>query len=227
MLSWLTRFLSSTIGRKLLMAVTGLGLVGFLVVHLAGNLTLYADDTGEAFTEYAEALHATQPLLGILEIGLLVLFLAHIGLGIRVSLANREARRQGYRVRSSLGERTFASSSMLITGVLVLVFLVVHVADFRFATLVGTESVETLADAVKARLRTPWGAGIYLVGVVALGIHLSHGFASAFQTLGANHPKYTPWIRMVGLGLALLLLLGFASFPIYGLLTMGQSGGAH
>ena len=222
-MSWLDRILHSSIGRKALLASTGILLVGFLVVHLAGNLTLFADSTGEAFTSYEHAL-GSNPLLPVAEIGLLVLFAVHIGLAVRVTLANREARRQGYAVRASVGRKTFASGTMIVTGVLVLAFLVVHLMDFRVPKLFGSESVADMAGAVKARLATPVGGVVYLVGVGALGLHLSHGFKSAFQTLGANHPRYTPWIERLGILLAVVLFLGFALFPVYFLV---RSRGAH
>ncbi len=221
-MSWLERFLHSSIGRKALMAVTGLLLIGYLVLHLAGNLTLYADEKGESFNTYAESI-AGNPLLPLAEVGLLALFLVHIGLGVRVALANREARKAGYRVRTSLGQRTFSSSTMLVTGVLVLVFLVVHVYDFRLPKLMGSPEAADLALLVKRRLASPIGAGIYLLGVGALGLHLAHAFQSAFQTLGVNHPRYRPLIARAGLALAVLLFLGFASFPIVFLV---QSRGA-
>ena len=212
-MNWIGKFLHSTIGRKVLMALTGLALIVFLIGHLIGNLTLYADGDGEAFNHYAETLESN-PLLLPIEVGLALLFIAHIALGIRVSLENREARKKGYAIRASLGRRTLGSASMLITGVLILAFLVVHVADFRIPKLLGDESMDDLALAVKQRLASPLGAGIYLVGVVALGLHLSHAFQSAFQTLGVNHPKYSPWITRVGIALAIVLFLGFASFPV-------------
>lgn len=222
MLNWFGRFLSSSIGKKTLMALTGLGLIGFLVVHLAGNLTLYADDSGEAFNHYAEVLESN-PLLPFAEIGLLVLIVAHIGLGLLVSRENREARSDGYRIRSTKGRKTFASASMLATGLIIGLFIAVHVADFRVPKLFGDESVDDLAAAVKRRLGTPFGAGVYLLGVSALGIHLSHAFKSAFQTLGVNHPRYSPLIGKISLGLAVLLFLGFASFPIYCLVQGGEA----
>lgn len=214
MLKWLARCVSSSIGKKALTALSGLALVGFLIGHALGNLTLYSDSTGEVFNAYAQKLEDTQPLLGLVEIGLLLVFAVHIGLALRVSRENQAARGTPYQVRSSMGERTLASGSMLITGSIVLVFLVVHVADFRIPRLLGSEDMHDLAAAVKARLASPLGAGVYLVGVVALGIHLSHAIRSAFQTLGVNHPKYTPLIAKVGLALAVVLGLAFASFPI-------------
>ena len=193
------------------MAVTGLLLIGFLFGHLIGNLSFYRDDDGTAFGAYAKMLHDLGPLLWVAEFGLLVLFLVHIALGLQVSLKNREARRVRYRQRENHGGRTIGSGTMPITGILVGIFLVVHIIDFR----VQVEDPTDLADMVRERLSQSLGALIYIGGVIALGIHLSHGFASAFQTLGVNHPKYNGAIRSTGYVIAAVLTVGFLSFPLY------------
>ncbi len=200
------------------MALSGLGLVGFVITHLIGNLALYADDDGTAFNEYAHKLESIPGFVWI-ELGLAAVFVVHIALGIRLFAENREARPQGYRTRATKGSPGLASRSMIISGSVLLVFLVIHVKDFRVAKLLADPESFDLALTVKERLSTPGGALIYLVGVAALGLHMSHAFQSAFQTLGLNHPKYTPLIKATGLGLAVLLFLGFASFPLYCLFT--------
>lgn len=222
MLSWLGRFLSSSIGKKSLMALSGLSLVGFLVAHLLGNLSLFAGN--EAFNEYAQKLEDLGPLLMVAEVGLLVLFIVHMGLALRTSKENREARDSRYQMRGTHGKSTFASRTMLITGLIIGVFLVIHIIDFRVAKALDSKSVEDLAVGVRNRLGSPLGAFIYLVGITALGVHLRHAISSALQTLGVNHPKYNDLIRMVGIGLAAILALGFASFPIYLLATGGAQG---
>jgi succinate dehydrogenase / fumarate reductase cytochrome b subunit len=201
--------LRASIGRKLLMSLTGLALIGYLVVHLAGNLQIFAGEGGEAFDAYAKALEEN-PLLPLAEVALAALFVAHIALGLRTALANREARPRRYKELASHGRRNPASMSMLVTGVIVLVFLVIHVIDFRILP----RHPEGLAATVVRRLATPVGAAIYLVGVAALGLHLWHAFQSSLQTLGVNHPRYTPAIKKLGFALALLLAVGFASFPV-------------
>lgn len=193
------------------MALTGLLLIGFLIAHLAGNLTLYADDTGDAFRAYEHALESN-PLLPLAEIGLLVLFVTHIVLGIRVSMENREARPERYGMRASMGKRTPGSATMLITGLIIAFFLAIHIKDFRIAKAL-TENLD-MAQAVKDRMATTFGCAIYLIGVVAVGVHVSHAFKSAFQTLGLSHPRYTPLIEKISLILGAILFVGFASFPI-------------
>ena len=209
MSTWLHRTLTSSIGRKVILALTGLGLIGFLVVHLAGNLTLYADRSGEAFDGYAHALESN-PLLPVAEIGLLVLFAIHIGLALKLQFENREARTQRYAARANHGQKTAGSQSMLLTGLLVLGFLVLHLIDFRFAS----RAPEGLAHMVRETLSKPLHGIAYAAFMVMLTLHLSHGFQSAFQSLGANHPRYAPLLRKAGIGLAVVLGIGFASFPI-------------
>lgn len=209
MLDWIRRTFRSSIGRKVLVALTGLLLVVFLVFHLSANLTLHADADGATFTKYAQAIEAN-PLLPLAEIGLALLFAAHIAMAVRVTLQNREARGSAYRVRGNRGARTPGSATMILTGLLVLVFVVIHLFDFRFSK----DDASELAPMVESRLSGPLGFGIYLIGVCALGLHLSHGIRSALQSLGANHPKYELLVQRGGLTLAVLFFLGFASFPL-------------
>ncbi len=209
MLSWLIRTVQSSIGKKALMSLTGLALIGFLFVHLAGNLTYFADSSGETFDHYAETIESN-PLLPLAEGGLIVLFLVHIGMAFRVTLQNKAARKHRYAVAASHGGRTAGSRTMVLTGILILAFLILHLIHFRLQK----DSIDSFAAAIKMELSKPLGAGAYVIGILALGIHLSHAFKSAMQTLGLNHPKYTPILEKVGLLIAVVLTLGFLSFPI-------------
>ena len=210
MLSWLRRTVSSSIGKKVMMALTGLLLIGFLVAHLVGNLLLYADEDGSAFTQYALALESRPLLLLAAEVGLAALFIAHIVLGVRVTLQNREARDDRYQVRATHGARTPGSATMIITGLIVLLFLLVHVYDFRLTK----DNGEDLVGLVEARLSAGTGFLIYTLGVAALGLHLSHAFRSALQSLGLHHPKYELLIRRASIAVGVILGLGFLSFPL-------------
>jgi succinate dehydrogenase / fumarate reductase cytochrome b subunit len=222
MFSWIGRYLNSSIGKKTNMAISGLLLVGFLVVHLTGNLLLTAGDEGAKFDGYAQKLHDLGPLLYVAELGLLALFGVHIAFGLRATWENRKARPGKYAVQASHGQKTFASSSMAITGLVVLVFTVLHLLDFRFDSdfkgLFGENRGVGAADYVLAELAEPLHAAIYLVGVLGLTIHLSHAIQSAFQTLGLRHPKLFGPLRVAALGLTIVLGLGFAALPIYALL---------
>jgi succinate dehydrogenase / fumarate reductase cytochrome b subunit len=192
------------------MSLSGILLILFLVGHVAGNLTLFADDTGATFDKYAHTLRSN-PLLPLVEIGLAALFLVHIGLGLRTALENRQARHTRYKLLESHGNRTWSAITMVITGSMVLVFLVIHLLDFRVAA--GPE--DDLAPMVVARLSSPIGAAIYFVGVGALGVHLWHAFQSLFQTLGVHHPRYRPLIQRVGYGVAGVFALLFWLFPTF------------
>ncbi|HEY3967282.1 MAG TPA: succinate dehydrogenase cytochrome b subunit [Planctomycetaceae bacterium] len=225
-IGWLFKSLSSSIGQKVVMAVTGLALCGFLIVHLGGNLLLYVGD-GKKYNDYAHALHAQDILLLVAEIGLLVTFVLHIWLAFRTSFQNSAARPIDYAVRQSKMDpgplAVPPSGVMLGTGIVVLIFLLVHLSDFKFfeethQTGLRHQSVsvqsEPFARAVGI-LKDPISAVVYFVGSLVLGYHVWHGFESAFQTLGLNHPKYTPLIKTVSLVFALVVGVGFASFPFW------------
>lgn len=223
MMSRLQTFLRSSIGKKALMALTGLLLIGFLIAHLAGNLTLFADSDGGAMATYASKLADLGPLLWIAEIGLVVLFVVHIALGLRAAMENREARPARYKDAAPKGGRSAASVTMIATGVVVLLFVVVHVIDFRLAAgLLAHPEPATLAKAVVERLSSPIGAAIYFVAMIALGIHLWHAFQSALQTLGLRHPSYQPLIQRLGAGLAVVVAGLFAAFPLLCLIYKGD-----
>lgn len=214
-LSWLTRAVASSIGRKLVMAVTGLSLCGFLVVHLAGNLLLYAG--AESYDRYAHAIHAQKLLLPIAEIGLLLLFVGHIVLAFTTERENKSARPIAYDVKQTKqppsGFAAPASSIMFATGIVVLLFLVLHLSDFRFE--LRRHAGDTPFTKAVAILHDPLSAIVYVVGSFVLGYHVFHGFQSAFQTLGINHPKYTPLIKAVSCLFATAVALGFGSFPLW------------
>ena len=204
------RFLSSSIGRKYVMAVTGLSLTLFLLVHMAGNLTLYAGN--EAFNAYAEVLESN-PLLPVAEAGLLGLFVVHVLFALLLTGRNRASRKERYRSDLGMGAKTIASTTMWITGPLLLVFLVIHIWDFR----ISKELLEEydLAQMVVDRLRQPVGFVIYTGAVVLVGLHMWHAFQSAFQTLGVAHPRYRVLIQNTGRLITALLVAGFGGIPFY------------
>lgn len=212
MLRWLGNALSSSVGKKILMGLTGLFLVVFLAEHILGNLTLYTDADGAAFNDYKHGLESFGPLLKVAEVGLFAVFAAHIVLALKLAIENREARSHRYAIRASRGRSTAASLSMLITGSLILVYLFKHVVlDFRF----DSGYHEAPAATVKDTLSKPANATFYIVAMGVLGMHLAHGFRSAFQSLGASHPKLDPLLDKAGIAVAVVFAVGFASFPIY------------
>lgn len=203
-------FLESSIGKKIMVALTGLLLCGFLITHLAGNLFLYVG--ADSFNRYAQFLES-QALLPLAEGGLLVLFLIHIALTVRARLANMAARPIGYQAVADKGARTPGSRTMAIGGSLLLLFVIIHVATIKY--MVGGAKGETLYAHVTGWFANPLYAGFYVLAMIALGLHLSHGVQSAFQTFGVNHPRYTPLIKKAGLAFAVVVALTFASMPVY------------
>ncbi len=198
-----------------MVAAAGILLCGFLVTHLAGNLLMFVG--GDAFNTYAEALEHN-PLLPIAEIGLIALFVVHIILAYRATYLNRAARPEGYQVYKGKGARTAGSRTMAITGTVLLAFVIIHVATFKFKQFggfMGLPGEEGLFAHVLGWFANPWYAAFYVLAVGGLGLHLSHGVQSAAQTFGLNHPRYTPLIKKAGLAFAFLIFVGFASFPVY------------
>ena len=212
----LIRVLSSSIGKKLLMGLTGLSLCGFLVVHLAGNLLLYVGP--QAYNDYAHSLHENSGLLLVGEIGLLVLFAAHIALWLITARENFDARGStAYAVKQSKQAQPAwaAANTMAVTGVVVLLFVVLHLADFRFELRNPGPADEAPFAKAGRLLVDPLTTGVYIVGSLVLAYHVSHGFQSAFRSLGIEHPQYTPLIVSLGMVFAVLVGLGFASFPVW------------
>lgn len=217
-LKWVLRLLRSSIGRKFVMGVTGLLLCGFLVAHLAGNLLLFAGKPG--FDRYAHTLHE-QEWLPLAEAGLLVLFLAHIYLAFTTDKDNRSARSVPYAVKQSkLPSRVLhvspPSNWMFASGAVVLGFLLLHMVDMRLKVrpLIDYHAEEYAFYNTILILSNPYSRVVYLVGVLFLGFHLSHGFSSAFQSIGLSHKKYTPTIKLVGVVFSILIAAGFASIVI-------------
>jgi succinate dehydrogenase / fumarate reductase cytochrome b subunit len=217
MLRWLGNALASSIGKKVVMGSTGLLLVGFLVEHLWGNLSLYRATDGSAFNAYVANLKSWGALLTLAEVGLALLFICHIYLAFRLTLENREARRERYQIRNDHGRKTLASASMFATGALLTGYLVKHLLDFRF----NGAFHRAPAAAVAERLSSPGHAIVYVAAALLVGVHLSHGLRSAFQSLGLSHPRLVPLLDVGGKVLAVLFALGFASFPIYFLFFHG------
>lgn len=208
-MNWITGTLGSSIGKKLMMAITGISFCGFLSVHLAGNLTIYGGK--EAFNSYAEHLHALGPLVTVAEIGLLAFALVHVITGLVLFLGNLKARPVRYAVNKSAGGRSLGSATMPYTGVILLAFIVLHLINFHFVDKTDTTIFNIVSDA----FGNPVYVMIYIVAMIVAAIHVSHGFWSVFQTIGANHPKYMPLIRTLSIIFAVVVGVGFGFLPIY------------
>ncbi len=210
-ITFIKRIILTSIGRKAVMAITGLMLGGFMLFHLGENLLLFKGEV--AFNNWVDFL-LSNPLLPLLELGLLAVFLAHIFAGTWVRLEDWLNAPSGYEVRNWQGGRTIGSATMLYTAILILAYLAYHLLTFRFVDhSIGFYQMVTSA------FRDPAFTAIYVGGAVALVLHLSHGLQSAFQTLGVNHPKYTPFIKLGG-WLVAITMVGFALISVYFLLNL-------
>ncbi len=193
------------------MALTGLMLGGFVVVHLAENLLLLKGQA--AYNGWVEML-LSNPATPLLELGLLAIFVAHIITGAWVRVEDFLNAPRGYEARRWQGGRTIGSATMLYTAAAILLYLAYHLLTFRFV-----DHSMGFYEMVTAAFRSPVFVGIYVAGALALALHLSHGMQSAFQTLGVNHPKYTPVIKTAGMIIA-VAMLGFALISVHFLLNM-------
>jgi succinate dehydrogenase / fumarate reductase cytochrome b subunit len=215
--------LRSSVARKLVNGLTGILAMLFIVAHLAGNLTLLGGP--QAFNAYAESLHRLGALVYVAEVGLLLLFGIHAVTAIQVYLQKRASRRHGYTLVKTKGppsRQTLSSRTMIVTGSVLLVFLVWHVIQFRFGTFYTTtldgHEVRDLYRLVYEVFQNPlWVAG-YVAVMILLGFHLRHGFWSAFQSLGALGSHARPLAYSVGAVFAIVMAVGFLLLPVYMLL---------
>lgn len=256
-MSRFSAFFSSSIGKKITVALTGLFLCLFLIVHLWGNLQFFKSDEGFAINKYTVFM-TSNPFIKVISYILYVSILWHAFKGLHLVWKNRQARRVRYAVVNGSANSRWASRNMGILGTVILVFLAVHLTNFwgeyhfgelpytkyvvdtRTGEIISHEDVTgqgyeekglVLTDAesqqeihvykdmyrvVEAGFQQPLIVLLYLIAMVALGFHLTHGFRSSFQTLGMNHPKYNGAVRWVGMFIfGVLIPAGFASMPIY------------
>lgn len=213
-MGWLSESLNSSIGKKIIMAVTGIFLILFLTVHLLGNLALYAGS--EAFDSYAHFLENLKITI-FLEIGLAAIFIFHIFNGIRLWFENKQARPINYSINGTRKNTNIFSRTMVLTGSTIFFFLVIHLKSF----LIDHEEGTSLFNSVKETFQNPIYSWFYVIAVSILAFHLNHGFQSAFQTFGWNHKKYTPFVKALGAVISLIFGLGFASIPMYFLFFYG------
>ena len=210
-------FFNSSIGKKLMMAITGSFLIIFLIVHLIGNLTLFFGS--DAFNGYVSTLDKVKPLIRVIEIVLLLAFLLHIYNGVKLWFENKRARGVKYQVNSSAQNSDLYSRTMFLTGSIIFIFLVTHLGTFfwRFnvSDPMGLADHHQYFDIVVHFFSIWWYVLLYIIAVILLGFHLNHGFQSAFQTFGWNHKKYFPIVEKIGTIYAIIMAVGFASMPIY------------
>jgi len=209
-MGWITRTFQSSIGKKTIMAATGFLLGFFLIVHVIGNMTALAGR--QTFIDYSESLHSMGYLIPIFETGLLLAFITHITTAVILYFENLRARPSRYAVNSNAGDRTWGSRTMPYTGLFILCFLVVHLYNFHFST-----KKLLIADLVRETLRQPPYTAFYVIAVLGLTLHVSHGFWSLFQTFGLNHPKYDRIIDAWSLVLSAVVCTVFIMIPLLAL----------
>lgn len=223
-MGWVRHFFLSSPGRKFIMSGTGIFLMLFLIVHLLGNLQLLIDDEGEAFNIYAYTM-SHHPLIRVVSLGLYAFIILHTIQGIVLAIRNRQARPKRYAV-GHYPEATFLSKHMTLLGLLIFAFLCIHLGNFwyvmRFTDVLPVVEYEGFHHAVRdlsVRVYTTFSRGwivvVYLVGLLALALHLWHGFESAFHTLGLTHKRFGFLFRWTGRAFSVIIPVGFAVIPLY------------
>ena len=210
-------YFTSSIGKKQVMALTGLGLLGFTATHLLGNVLIFVGP--DAFNFYGHTL-TSNPLLIVAELGLLAMFVLHLVLAVLTSIENKRARPVSYYVKTRTGRgETLASKTMPLTGFIILVFIVLHLLNFKYGS-----NYETTVDGVVMRdlyrtvveyFANPLYVVWYVFAMFTLGFHTSHGFQSTFQSWGLSHPKYTPTVDIISMAYGVVVAVGFSSMAIF------------
>jgi succinate dehydrogenase / fumarate reductase cytochrome b subunit len=217
--------LNTSIVRKQIISLTGLLQSFFIIAHLSGNLLLYGGS--EVYNGYADILASQANVLWVLRAVLFIGFAVHVFFGISLYLENRRARGSAYKVSGHFGETTYAKKTMVLSGLLIFFFLWLHIVDFALgpkegaaATVAGTNGPEDLGlyglvwNSFLFSINW-WRPVIYLGVVCFLGMHMSHGIQSVFQSLGLRHERFTPWLERISVILGCIVALGFGSLPVY------------
>ena len=222
-MSTFRRVFSSSVGTKLLIGLTGLALFAYLILHLIGNALFFAGP--DTFNTYSHAL-ISNPLIIPIEIGLLLVFLLHIYKAITNYFSNAAARPLPYAEKNYAGHpsrKSVASSTMIFSGLAVLLFVIIHVKQFKFGAwydvTVGSETVRDLARIEIEVFRQPLWVLFYVICTVLVGLHLRHGIASGFQSIGFEHPTYTRKLTTWGIVFAIIIGGGLALIPVIIYLT--------
>ena len=212
----ISTFLNSSLGRKVVMAITGLFLISFLIVHCGINALIFYNDGGETFNKGAEFM-GTNPIIRTMEIVLFIGIILHIYQALMLTLKNNKARPVKYEANDASANSKWYSRSMGLLGTLILMFLIIHLRHFwvvsRFTDEI-TGGHETLFGEMKEVFSNVWVVVFYDLAMISLAYHLLHGFYSAFQTLGLNNKKYTPLIKQVGTVFSIAIPFIFAMMPL-------------
>jgi succinate dehydrogenase / fumarate reductase, cytochrome b subunit len=212
------QLLQHTVGRKILMAITGQLMVLFVIVHLLGNSSIFIGPDG--INAYAKHLHDLGPLVWVFRLIMLSLLTVHVVFGIQLTLENSTANPESYAVKN-FKKANFSSQNMIWTGLLLLGFIVYHILQFTARVTpdivqgVDTAGRFDVFTMVVTSFRMGGIAFIYVAAMVVLFFHLSHGIQSFFQTMGWSNEKAQPSFQMVGKVLAIVFLVGYSSIPLF------------
>ena len=220
-MSLLKDLFNSSIGRKVMMSLSGIGFVGFLIGHVTGNLLLFKDDDGLAFNEYAHFMKTT-PIIYVAEVLIFILIFVHVIDGIILTVKNKKARPIQYAGKKKASTATATSRYASVLGIILLIFFIIHMLDFfipakllgQTTKVAGTDIDNLYVEVVKKFSYLPYVI-LYVICMLALAFHLAHGFQSAFQSLGFRHEKFTPMIKMIGYFVAVVIPTVFALMPVY------------
>lgn len=209
----------SALGKKYVMAITGIVGLGYVLAHMIGNLKLY--QSAESFNLYAETLRSLlypiapeQSILNLLRVVLVLALVGHVVAAYQLTMMNRRARPESYRSKRDYVAADFAARTMRWTGVIVLLFLVYHLADLTWGWVNPAEAGATPYEKVIASFSVPAVAAFYLVANLALGFHLYHGTWSLFQSMGWNNRRFNHWRRTLAIAFTVVVVGGNLSFPI-------------
>lgn len=211
------RFLSSLVTTKFIVGVTGLLLFLYLIIHIVGNLLIFLGQ--DSFNKYSYAL-VSNPLVGPVEVGLLIVVLIHLFKAIRMTLQNRAARPIAYAKKKMAGgasQKSLASSTMIVTGLALLIFIPIHVLMFKYGPEYeyGATGMRDLYRLEVENFSSPLAVALYVLAMIVVGFHLWHGIASSFQSLGLSGPRFTPAVRKAGKIFAVLIAGGFIVIAVW------------
>jgi succinate dehydrogenase / fumarate reductase, cytochrome b subunit len=217
-----SEFLTSSVGKKFVMGLTGLFLISFLVVHVGINSCIWAMDGGKMFNKAAHFMGSTV-LIRIIEVGLFIGIFIHIIQGLALVFSNRKKRSTAYQVQLGNKGSKWYSRSMGLLGTIILIFLIVHWSHFwvpsRFGdvtevTYENGTPVHDLFSLMKITFSSPWVVILYVLGCISLAYHLLHGFQSAFRSLGLHNGRYLRLLNALGAGFSIVVPLAFAMMPV-------------
>ena len=223
----LKAYLSSSIGKKQIIAITGLMMAMFLITHLSGNLLMFKGP--QALNSYSQMLHDLGGVLWVARIGLLGAFVAHFSFTIALVIQNRKARGQSYSTSVNKKTRSFTARLMPFSGGILFAYIVIHLLDFTFTDVTAVNAMVNgeflgLYGLVYNEFMNPFDSLFYIAAMMSVGFHLTHGIQSVMQTYGFNHPVYTPLIKKISVVLGSVIAVGFSSIPVYVLIHSGVLG---